>query len=151
MQIRKKHENRQELATPILDVFLSWLNNCNALPKSALGKAVNYTINQWKYLKNYILDGRCEISNNRAERSIKPFVIGRKIFLFSDTVKGANSSATIYSIIEIAKENGLKPMQYLTYIFERMPNLDFKNKPESLQDLLPWANSPEECYLGKFK
>lgn len=91
----ERHKKRQELTKPVLDVFLSWLKNCNALPKTALRKAVYYTLDQWKYLENYLLDGRCEISNNRAERSIKPFVIGRKKFLFSDTVRGAKSSAII--------------------------------------------------------
>jgi transposase len=145
----ERFEERKKRSKPILDKFFTWLKGCNALPKSALGKAVSYTLNQWKYLNNYLLDGRCEISNNRAERSIKPFVIGRKNFLFADTVNGAKSSAIIYSIIETAKENGLNPMQYLIYVFEKMPNIDFKNNPELIKDLLPWGNLPKECYLTK--
>lgn len=74
-----------------MDEFYAWLNSLGALPQTALGKAVNYALGQWKYLKNYLLDGRCEISNNRAERSIKGFVIGRKNFLFADTVRGGKS------------------------------------------------------------
>ena len=145
----ERYEKRQELSKPILEDFLVWLKKSNALPKSALGKAVQYTLNQWKYLVNYLLDGRCELSNNRAERSIKPFVIGRKNFLFSDTVHGAKASAMVYSIVETAKENGLNPLAYLTYLFEKMPNIDFKNDPKVFEDLFPWGKLPAECYLKK--
>lgn len=145
----ERYESRLELSKPIWEDFLTWLKNCNALPQSALGKAVNYALNQWKYLQNYLLDGRCEISNNRAERSIKNFVIGRKNYLFADTVAGARASAIVYSIIETAKENNLNPMNYLTYIFEKMPNLNFKENPELLKELLPWAKLPTECYITK--
>ncbi|WP_106061456.1 IS66 family transposase, partial [Clostridium vincentii] len=125
--IEERYIKRQELSKPILKDFLAWLKTSDVLPKTALGKAIYYALSQWKYLENYLLDGRCEISNNRAERSIKPFVIGRKNFLFSDTVRGAKASATIYSIVETAKENGLNPMKYLTFLFEKIPNMDFKN------------------------
>jgi transposase len=95
----KRFEKRQELSKPIVDEFFSWTINVNALPKSLLGQAANYALNQRVYLERFLLDGRLEISNNRAERSIKPFVIGRKNWLFANTVNGANASATIYSII----------------------------------------------------
>lgn len=144
-----KYELRLELSKPILDEFLVWLKSVNALPKSALGKAISYTLNQWKYLNNYLLDGRCEISNNRAERSIKSFVIGRKNFLFCDTPRGAKASSIIYSIVETAKENNLKPMEYLNFLLAVMPNIDFKNDQNQLEKLLPWSNLPEECYLKK--
>jgi transposase len=98
---------------------------------------------------NYLLDGRCEISNNRAERSIKPFVIGRKNFLFADTARGAKASFIVYSIVEAAKENGLNPMKYLTYLFEKMPNVDFKNNLDEFEFLFPWRNLPKECYVTK--
>jgi hypothetical protein len=111
----------------------------DALPYTALGKAVRYTLGQWEYLENYLRDGRCELSNNRAERSIKPFVIARMNFLFADTVRGAKARAIIYSIIETAKENGLNPMNYLTYLFEKMPNQDFKNNPGVFDFLFPWG------------
>ncbi len=92
-----------------------------------------------------MLDGRLEIDNNRSERSIKPFVIGRKNWLFSNTPKGANASATIYSIVETAKENGLNPFEYLTYLFERLPNINIKDQ-HALDTLLPWsANLPGHC------
>ena len=88
---------------------VAWANEASAktAPKSALGKALHYLREQWPYLVRYLEDGRLELSNNRAERSIKPFVMGRKNWLFSNTPAGAQSSAVIYSLIETAKENGL--------------------------------------------
>lgn len=146
----ERYKKRLELSKPILEDFLTWLKKCNALPKTALGKAVHYTLEQWKYLENYLLDGRCEISNNRAERSIKPFVIGRKNFLFADTARGAKASAIVYSIVETAKENGLNPMSYITYLFEKMPNMDFKNNLDLFEFLFPWGNLPQKyCAIKK--
>ena len=87
------------------------------------------------YLHRYIEDGRLKIDNNRAERSIKPFVIGRKNCLFSNTPSGAKASATVFSIIETAKENGLEPYEYLRYIFTKAPNL---RDDETMDVLLPW-------------
>ena len=95
------------------------------LPKSALGTAVTYCRNQWSKLLTFLLDGRLEIDNNRSERAIKPFVIGRKNWLFANTVRGAKSSAVIYSLVETAKENGLAPFPYLTYLFEQLPQCPF--------------------------
>jgi hypothetical protein len=90
-------------------------------------------------------DGRLELSNNRAERSIKPFVIGRKNWLFSASPKGAKASSIIYSIIETAKMNKLKPFEYLKHIFETMPNI----APEMYASLLPWSETlPENCKLA---
>ncbi|WP_206920488.1 transposase domain-containing protein, partial [Alicyclobacillus suci] len=84
------------------------------------------------------------IDNNRGERSIKPFVIGRKNFLFSNTPRGARASAITYSIVETAKENGLDPFQYLFYLFEQLPNVP-DDESDSLAALLPWAgNLPDE-------
>ena len=145
----ERYKKRLEMAKPVLDEFYAWLKSFGAVPQSALGKAVNYTLGQWKYLVNYLQDGRCEICNNRAERSIKLFVIGRKNFMFSDTVKGAKASAIAYSIIETAKENGLNPMNYLSYLFERMPNVDFKNNLDVFESLFPWGQLPENCYIKK--
>ena len=142
----ERYEKRQELAKPVLDEFLSYLYAAKAAPKSSFGRAVHYTIQQWKYLERYLLDGRLEISNNRAERSIKPFVIGRKNFLFANTPKGARASAILYSIIETAKENGLNPLAYLTYIFKNAPNWDIRNDANALQKLLP-SFAPDDCKI----
>ena len=99
-----------------MDALLAWAETTNAAPKSALGKAVYYLKEQCPYLIRVLEDGRLELSNNLAERSIKPFVIGRKNFLFANTPWGAQGSAVIYSMIETAKESGLDPYRYLTWL-----------------------------------
>lgn len=138
------YAKRQELAKPVLDAFFAWLEPLNAPPKTGLGKAKYYTLGQRKYLERYLLDGRLELSNNRAERSIKPFVIDRKNFLFANTPRGAKASAVMFSMIETAKENGLSPFAYLSYIFKHAPGADVRNDTEALERLLPQA-APEAC------
>ena len=143
----ERYEERLKHSQPILDNFKQWLKyqSPRITPKSALGKAIKYCRNQWDKLEAFMLDGRLEISNNRAERSIKPFVIGRKNWMFSNTSKGATSSATIYSIVETAKENGIKPFEYLKHLLEQLPNVDV-NDQAMLDTLLPWSTQlPEHC------
>jgi len=125
---------------PLLDAFLTWLKEIKkaALPKSKLGEAVTYAINLWPKIINVLKDGRLELSNNRAERLVKPFVINRKNFLFCNTAKGARSSAIAQSIVETAKGNYLNIFQYITFLFERLPNIDLSNE-EELDKLLPWS------------
>ena len=134
-------EKRQELAKPVVEEFFAWAEALKVLPKSGIGKAVHYTLSQRKYLERYLLDGRLECSNNRSERSIKPFVIGRKNWLFNNTPKGARASSIIYSIIETAKENGLNPFSYLTHVFNTAPNVDILGDPAALESLMPWHQS----------
>lgn len=136
-----RYERRQEVAKPVVEEFFSWAESLKVLPKSGIGKAVYYTISQSKYLERYLLDGRLECNNNRSERSIKPFVIGRKNWLFNNTPKGALASSIIYSIIETAKENGLNPFDYLTRLFKNAPNVDFHNDPNILESFMPWRQS----------
>jgi len=135
----KRHEERQKLSKPVIAEFYAWLTNLNALPKSPIGIAAQYALGQRAYLERYLLDGRLELSNNRAERSIKPFVIGRKNFLFSNTQRGATASAVMYSIIETAKENNLNPFAYLTYVFQNAPNWNIRDNPSDLERLLPYS------------
>ena len=106
-----------------MDALLAWAETTNAAPKSALGKAIYYLKEQWPYLIRVLEDGRLELSNNLAERSIKPFVIGRKNFLFANTPWGAQGSAVIYSMIETAKESGLDPYRYLLWVLRNAPQL----------------------------
>ena len=94
------------------------LTHANIAPKSTQGKALHYLKEQWPYLTNYLKDGRLELSNNRAEHSIKPFVIDRKNFLSSDTPKGATGSAVMFSLIQTAIENRLDPCKYLTWLMK---------------------------------
>jgi transposase len=117
----ERKKKRLEQAKPVLDAMLVWANTRNAAPKSKLGIALNYLKNQWPTLVAYLEDGRIELSNNRAERSIKPFVIARKNFLFANTPSGAESSAVLFSLIETAKEEGLDPYLYLVWVFREAP------------------------------
>lgn len=134
----ERYLGRLEQSSPVLDAFSTWLHvqSERVLPQSALGKAVTYSLNQWSKLTAFLEDGHLEIDNNRAERAIKPFVLGRKNWLFANTPRGATASAITYSIVETAKENGLIPFAYLEYLFEQMPNL---SGPTSLDSLLPWS------------
>ena len=139
----ERYDTRVEQAKPVLDAMFAWANSRTAAPKSALGKAFTYLKEQWPYLTNYLKDGRLEISNNRAERSIKPFVIDRKNFLFANTPRGATGSAVIFSLIQTAMENGLDPYRYLTWLLSTANNADL-TASETVQKLLPW-NAPQEC------
>lgn len=133
------YKQRLKLSKPILDIFLSWLKiqEHKVLPKSGLGKAITYCLNQWDKLVAFLEDGRLEFDNNRSERSIKPVVIGRKAWLFANTPRGARASAIIYSIVETAKANGLNPYYYLRYLFEQLPNMDTTGE-NALDKLPPW-------------
>ena len=139
MTPRDRYKKRLELSKPLGEEIYQWAATVNVLPKSATGQARHYLLSQRKYLERYLMDGRLEISNNRAERSIKPFVIDRKNFLFANTPRGARASAVMFSIIETAKENGLDPFKYLVYVFEKAPNSDNRNNLDMLQALMPWC------------
>ena len=139
----ERYEERLKQARPVLDAMLAWANTRTVAPKSALGKAFTYLKEQWPYLVNYLKDGRLEISNNRAERSIKPFVIDRKNFLFANTPKGAGGSAVMFSMIQTAIENGLDPYRYLTWLMKTAKNADLSDE-KAVLTLLPW-NAPLEC------
>ena len=138
----ERKEQRLKQEKPVLDAMLAWANTRNAAPKSKLGEALGYLKNQWTRLIAYLVDGRIELSNNRAERSIKPFVISRKNFLFANTANGAKSSAVIFSLIETAKENGLDPYRYLTWLLNEAPKRAV-NDPNWAATLLP-QNAPQQ-------
>jgi transposase len=139
-----RQKMRLECSRRVSDAFFDWAGGLKALPKSLLGDAVYYSLSQRKYLENIYLDGRLEISNNRAERSMKPFVQGRKQWLFSDTPNGAEASSIFYSIIETAKENSLHPFHYLKYLLEKLPHM----KSSEAETLLPWSPSlPDSCRI----
>lgn len=135
-------EKRLDKSKPVSDAFFVWCTSLNPLPKSLLGKAVYYALSQQKYLENVWLDGRLELSNNRCERSVKPFVMGRKAWLFAATPNGATASSIVFSIIETAKENGLRPFQYIQYLLEMLPHTTTRG----LEALLPWSGTlPDDC------
>jgi transposase len=144
----ERYKKRLEESKPIADAFFTWVSGLGALPKSKLGEAVHYALSQRKYLENFFLDGRLELSNNRCERSVKRFVMGRKAWLFSNTPDGAVASSIMYSIVETAKENGLRPFHYIKFLLETLPNSTTSN----LEELLPWSDSlPDWCRTPKKK
>jgi transposase len=134
----QRYALRQEKSTPLLAQFKSWLDKSSheVPPKSAIGAAIFYCLNQWNKLAAYAQDGHVQIDNNRAERAIKPFVIGRKNWLFSATNRGARASAILYSVIETAKANGLEPLEYIHTLLDELPR---RKADDSIEDLMPWA------------
>ena len=132
----ERKQKRQELSKPVLEEFLAWGATRTAAKNSKLGIALNYLHNNGKELSEYLNDGQLEISNNLAERSIKPFVIDRKNFLFSNTPRGATSSAVMFSIIQTTIANGLDPYLYLKYIFTEAPKKK-ANGEDWIVDMLP--------------
>ncbi len=133
----ERYTIRQKEARPILEKIRGWLDKSIAKPpaSSTVGTALNYLNNQWSMLICYIEDGRLRIDNNHTENAIRPFVVGRKNWLFADTPKGAHASAALYSIIETAKLNGLEPYRYLRHIFKELPKAE---TVEQFEALLPW-------------
>lgn len=144
----EKYIERQKQSKPLLDAFFEWLHSLEGSVdrSSKIGDAILYTINQEQYLRRYLEDGHLSIDNNAAERAIKNFAVGRRNWLFSKSIKGAEASATVYSITETAILNGLKPYDYLDYILEQMKDLNPFPSKEELLPLLPWSESiPESC------
>ncbi len=134
-----RHRIRQERSTAILEQFRTWLEKAQQQvpPKTALGKAINYTLEYWQELNRYTQSGDWPIDNNVAENAIRPFVIGRKNWLFSNSQRGATGSANLYSLIETAKANGREPYRYLSWLFEKLPN----TSTYDIESLMPW-NAP---------
>lgn len=134
----EKRGVRQEKSLPILNELKIWLDTSLAqvTPTSLTGKALHYMANQWSTLTVYCENGRVAIDNNAIERAIRPFVIGRNNWIFSDTVKGVKASANLYSLIETAKLNGLEPYRYLRHVFTELPKA---TSIDEIEALLPWA------------
>jgi hypothetical protein len=128
---------RADLSTPIMVKFHAWLEALapKVLPQSLLGRAIHYTLGQWPKLTTFLTQGEVPLDNNRCENAIRPFVVGRKGWLFSDTVKGAVASANLYSLVETAKANNVEPHAYLSLLFERLPHA---KTVADFETLLPW-------------
>jgi len=138
---------RQQYSKPILERFRAWLEQLapQVLPESRLGKAVHYTLNQWMKLSTFLEHGEVPLTNNLCENAIRPFVVGRKGWLFCDTIAGAKASANLFSLIETAKANGLEPHAYLSALFEKLPTL---TTVEDFEAWLPW-NVRDAQRLGR--
>lgn len=128
---------RTERSVPVIEKFHVWLEALapKVLPQSLLGKAIYYTLGQWSKLTVFLKHGEVPLDNNRCENAIRPFVIGRKGWLFNDTVKGALASANLYSLVETSKANGVEPHAYLTHLFTKLP---YAKTVEDFEALLPW-------------
>jgi hypothetical protein len=133
----EKLRARQERCAPLVNEIKTWLDGLLGalLPQSALGKAVHYALGQWPKLTRFLEHADIPLDTNRVENAIRPFVIGRRNWLFSDTQSGALASANLYSLIETAKANGLEPHAYLTYFFSQLPAATIADHFEAL---LPW-------------
>ncbi len=135
--IEARYAARQEKSVPVLDELHDWMEKLLPMvpPKSALGNALSYMRDYWGKLVRYTERGDLPIDNNRCENAIRPFVVGRKAWLFSDTPAGANASAIIYSLVETAKANGVEPYTWLRHVLEHLPAAQ---TADEMDKLLPW-------------
>lgn len=147
--VEERFQTRQSESRPVMDKIKQWLDRQQPKipPKSKLGKAITYAQNQWPYLLRYLESGLLDIDNNAAERAVKPFVIGRKNWLFAQTVNGANASAILYSLIETAKANGLEPYAWFRYVLSRVPQLP---KGAGVEHLLPMNLTPDALKIANW-
>ena len=147
-------KERRIKVAPLVEAYFAWareqLSAEAVLPKGKTLDGLNYCLNQEKYLRVFLTDGNVPIDNSAAERSIRPFCVGKKNWMLINTIKGAQASAVCYSLAESAKMNGLKPYVYYKHLLSELPSrMDDQGNidPASLDDLMPWSKSlPKECY-----
>ena len=132
-------KQRQVVIKPLVDAFFTYLKTINVSKKDKFGDAIGYALNQEKYLRVFLTDGDVPIDNNASERAIRGFCIGKKNWQMIDTINGAKSSAIIYSIVETAKANNLKPFDYVQYLLEEIPKHMNDRDCSFLENLLPWS------------
>lgn len=149
MTTEERYNERLIQEKPVFEAFWSWAEKVYpmTLSKSKICKAFDYAFKRRQEFGNYFLDGRCAISNNAAENSIRPFTVGRKNWLFSDTPKGAIASADIYSIVETAKANELDVFKYVELLLTVLPNMKFLTNPDIFEELLPWNEKVKKICL----
>ena len=147
LTVEERYARRQKHALPITEEMRTWLDEVlpQIVPSSATGKALSYLHSEWDMLIRYLDDGRLEIDNNGAENAIRPFVLGRKNWLFSASVKGVKSSANLYSLIETAKANSLEPYAYLRYVFTELPKAE---TVDAIEALLPGNIDKDQIRAG---
>ena len=144
LSANEKYAIRQEQAVPLLNELKAWLDT-NILvvpPLSTLGKAMNYLRKQWDKLNVYTTDGRLRIDNNLCENAVRPFVMGRKSWLFAASVDGAKASANLYSLVETAKANGHEPHSYVQHVLTKLPAAQ---SLEDIEALIPFNLETEQC------
>lgn len=149
---RKARRNAE--LRPMMEGFREWAiaqRDGYAAKKMKLYEALSYAIDQWPALMNALDDGRLPIDNNRAEQAIRPFAVGRKNWLFSDTQAGAHASAGIYSVVTTARANGLKAFDYLEWVLSEMPKAEAAGDLDAAR-FLPWSpDVPERCRASREK
>ena len=128
---------RDEKSIPILNELHAWLleKQMVVLPKSPIGKSIEYTLRHWEGLIAFLADGRIEIDNNTNEQSIKPFVIARKNFMFANSQSGADALGVLFTMIMTSRHHKLEPYQYMTDILKKIPHC---NSWSDYENLLPW-------------
>lgn len=132
-----------------MEKFLNWIETSPFFGKNALAKAAEYTLSRANGLKAFLIDGRIEIDNNPAENAIRPNVIGRKNWLFSVSEAGAQANAICLSIAETAKSNGVDFYEYIKKLLTDLPNISIHQKPEILNQYMPWSKMIQETCMKK--
>ena len=154
LSAEERLEQRKIKVKPLVEAYFAWvreqLSSGRSLPKGKTADGLNYCLNHERYLKVFLTDGNVPIDNSAAERAVRPFCVGKKNWMFFNTVKGAEASSVAYSIAESAKANNLKPYPYFKHLLSELPDRMDENgniDPSTLDDLMPWAEGlPEECY-----
>lgn len=145
---KERLEKRNILLRPMIDAFFKWATDAQSrvMPGSATGKAIHYCLHQEQYLRTFLNDPEIPMDNNAAERSIRPFCVGKKNWMMIDTVHGAEASAIIYSMVETAKANNLNIHYYLRHLLTEIPKYVDGTSTDFIEELLPWSESlPDEC------
>ena len=145
----ERYQQRQKKISPLVDTYFTFLKKQETYvaKESATGKAIAYSLNQEKYLRVFLSDGRIPLDNNPAEQKIRNFTIGRKNWVMVDTKSGAEASAAMYSIVETAKANNLKMYDYLVYLLTELSKIIHDFSTEVPERLLPWSSElPDNLY-----
>ncbi len=142
LSFKQIHKRRLKDQKPVIEGFLAWIKQVNPGSNSKLGKAITYIRNREDFLMTYLEDGRCSLSNNLSENSIRPVTVGRKNWLFSDTPDDASANALYLTIVEMAKTYGLNLYEYLRYLLDHRPNKDMSD--DELAKLAPWSEEVRE-------
>ncbi len=156
LSIDEKLKERKEKSEPVLKKFYEWvyLTSEKYITNKKLKEAITYAINQRKNLSRFLEDGRIPLTNSKAERSIRPFAVHRKNWLFADSVEGAKANGVYYSLIESAKVNNLNINKYIKYLLEELSQLEGEQAEEDIEKYLPWSKElPEEIlnYQGTYE
>ena len=139
LSFKQIYNRRLKDEKPVIEAFLAWADRQHPQSGDRIIKALNYINGCRPYMMTYLEDAHCSLSNNLSENSIRPVVLGRKNWLFSDTQDGASASMTVFSIVETAKANGLDPQKYLLFLLDQRPGIEMTDN--ELDQLMPWSEA----------